>query len=142
MRSHGLQPTRLLHPRDFPGESTGVGCPSPSPVVCGDLNKTGIEKGRDTCVCAADSLLCTVETEITQSCPTLSDPMGCSPPGSSIHGVFQAKNTGVGCHCLLRPYNPALSLLGIYPEETKIEKDMYAKAHCSTIYNTWDMEAT
>ena len=31
------------------------------------------------------------ESEITQSCPTLSDPIDCSPPGSSIHGIFQAK---------------------------------------------------
>ena len=36
-----------------------------------------------------------------QSCPTLSDPMDCSLPGSSIHG-FSGKSTGVGCHCLLR----------------------------------------
>ena len=31
------------------------------------------------------------ESEVTQSCPTLSDPMECSPPGSSIHGIFQAR---------------------------------------------------
>ena len=31
------------------------------------------------------------ETEVAQSCPTLSDPMDCSPPGSSIHGIFQAR---------------------------------------------------
>ena len=31
------------------------------------------------------------ESEVTQSCPTLSDSMDCSPPGSSIHGIFQAK---------------------------------------------------
>ena len=30
------------------------------------------------------------ESEVTQSCPTLSDPMDCSLPGSSIHGIFQA----------------------------------------------------
>ena len=30
------------------------------------------------------------ESEVTQSCPTLSDPMDCSPVGSSIHGIFQA----------------------------------------------------
>ena len=30
------------------------------------------------------------ESEVTQSCLTLSDPMDCSPPGSSIHGIFQA----------------------------------------------------
>ena len=32
---------------------------------------------------------------------TLSDPMDCSLPGSSVHGIFPGKNTGVGCHCLL-----------------------------------------
>ena len=31
------------------------------------------------------------ESEVAQSCPTLSDPMDCSPPGSTIHGIFQAK---------------------------------------------------
>ena len=30
------------------------------------------------------------ESEVAQSCPTLSDPMDCSPPGSSTHGIFQA----------------------------------------------------
>ena len=31
------------------------------------------------------------ESAVTQSCPTLHDPMDCSPPGSSIHGNFQAR---------------------------------------------------
>ena len=31
------------------------------------------------------------ESEVYQSCPTLSDPMDCSPPGSSVHGIFQAR---------------------------------------------------
>ena len=31
------------------------------------------------------------ESEVTQSCPTLSDPMDCSSPGSSVHGIFQAR---------------------------------------------------
>ena len=31
------------------------------------------------------------EREVAQSCPTLSDPMDCSPPGSSVHGIFQAR---------------------------------------------------
>ena len=31
------------------------------------------------------------ENEVTQSCPTLSDPMDCSVPGSSVHGIFQAR---------------------------------------------------
>ena len=32
-----------------------------------------------------------IESEVTQSCPTLSDPMDGSLPGSSVHGIFQAK---------------------------------------------------
>ena len=31
------------------------------------------------------------ESEVAQSCPTLSDPMDCSRPGSSVHGIFQAR---------------------------------------------------
>ena len=31
------------------------------------------------------------ESEVVQSCPTFSDPMDCSPPGSSVHGIFQAR---------------------------------------------------
>ena len=42
--------------------------------------------------------LCT----LIQSCPTLCNPMDCSAPGSSICGILQAKNTGVGCHFLLQ----------------------------------------
>ena len=37
------------------------------------------------------------------SCPTLCDPMDCSPPGSlTVHGSFTGKNAGVGCHFLLQ----------------------------------------
>ena len=34
--------------------------------------------------------------EVTQSCPTLSDPMDCGPPGSSVHGIFQARVLELG----------------------------------------------
>ena len=74
-----------------------------------------------TYYCVQDSIINynhTVKSEVTQSCLTLSDPMECSLPGSSIHRIFQArvlqptrilhpwdfpgKNTGVGCHSLLQ----------------------------------------
>ena len=42
------------------------------------------------------------ESEVAQSCPTLCDPMDCSLSGSSIHGIFPGKSTGVGCHFLLQ----------------------------------------
>ena len=41
-----------------------------------------------------------------QSCPTLCDPMDSSLPGSSVHGILQAKNTGVSSHFLLRGIFP------------------------------------
>ena len=41
------------------------------------------------------------ESEGAQSCLTLRDPMDCSPPGSSIHGIFQARVLEWGCHCIL-----------------------------------------
>ena len=67
-RPHGLQPTRLLHPWDFPGKSTGVGCHFL--LQCMKVKS---------------------ESEAAQSCLTLSDPMDCSLPGSSVHGIFQAR---------------------------------------------------
>ena len=52
-----------------------------------------------SCSVLSDSLS---ENEVTQLCPTLCDPMDCSLPGSSPHGILQAKSTGVGCHFLLQ----------------------------------------
>ena len=43
---------------------------------------------------------------VTQSCPTLCDPIDSSPPGFSVHGDFPGKNTGVGCHALLQEIFP------------------------------------
>ena len=43
----------------------------------------------------------------SQSCLTLSDPLGDSLPGSSIHGNLPSKNIGVGCHFLLQGIFPA-----------------------------------
>ena len=39
---------------------------------------------------------------VTQSCPTLCNPMDCTPPGSSVHGDSPGKNIGVGCHAILQ----------------------------------------
>ena len=43
---------------------------------------------------------------VAKLCPTLCNPMDCSPPGSSAHGDFPGKYTGVGCHCLLQGLFP------------------------------------
>ena len=42
------------------------------------------------------------------------------------------------------PYDPAIPLLGIHTKETRTERDthMYPNVHCSTVYNSQDMEAT
>ena len=58
-------------------------------------------------------VLCTVASVMSNSY----DPMDCSPPGSSVHGILPGKNTGVGCHFLLQGIfqtqgsNPRLSCL-------------------------------
>ena len=78
MRPHRQQPTRLPHPWDSPGKNTGVGCHFL--IQCMKVKS---------------------ESEVAQSCPTPSDPMDCSPPGSSVHGTFQARgDTGLGKHNL------------------------------------------
>ena len=67
VRPHRPKPTRLPCPWDSSGKNTGVGCHFL--LQCMKVKS---------------------EREFTQSCPTLSDPMDCSPPGSSIHGILQA----------------------------------------------------
>ena len=68
VQPHRRQPTRLPHPWDSPGKNTGVGCHFLLQCM----------KGKS-------------ESEVAQSCPALHDPMDCSLPGSSIHGIFQAR---------------------------------------------------
>ena len=46
------------------------------------------------------------ESEVVQSCPTLCDPIDCSLPGSSVHGIFPGNSTGVDCHFLLQGIFP------------------------------------
>ena len=62
------QPTRLPRPWDSPGKNTGVDCHFL--LQCMKVKS---------------------ESEVAQSCPTLRDPMDCSLPGSSIHGISQAR---------------------------------------------------
>ena len=49
---------------------------------------------------------CCVLCLVAQSCPTLCNPMDCSPPGSSVHGDSLGKNTRVGCHAFLQGLFP------------------------------------
>ena len=68
VRPHRRQPTRLPRPWDSPGKNTGVGCHF-----------------------LLQSIKVKSESEVAQSCPTLSEPMDCSLPGSSVHGSFQTR---------------------------------------------------
>ena len=68
VRPHRPQPTRLRRPWNSPGKNTGVGCHFL--FQCMKVQS---------------------ESEVAQLCLTLSDAMDCSPPGSSVHGIFQAR---------------------------------------------------
>src|SRR5574340_989705 len=68
VRPRRWQPTSLSCPWDSPGKNTGVGCHFLLQCMEGKS-----------------------ESEVAQSCPTPSDPMDCSPPGSSVHGVAQSR---------------------------------------------------
>ena len=68
VRPHRRQPTRLLCPWDSPGKNTGVGCHFL--LQCMKVKS---------------------ESEVAQSCQTLSNPMDCSLPGFSVHGIFQVR---------------------------------------------------
>ena len=60
------------------------------------------------------------ESEVAQSCLTLSDPMDCSPLGSSVHGIFQARVLEWGAIAFSE-----LSLRG--------QKSVLVKSHCSML---------
>src|SRR5574338_987429 len=68
VRPHRWQPTRLPRPWDSPGKNTGVGCHF-----------------------LLQCMKVKCESEVAQSCPTLSDPRDCSLPGTSVHEIFQAR---------------------------------------------------
>ena len=68
VRPHRRQPARLPRPWDSPGKNTGVGCHFL--LQCMKVKS---------------------QSEVTQSCLPLRDPMDCNPSGSSIHGIFQAR---------------------------------------------------
>ena len=68
VRPHRWQPTRLPRPWDSLGKNTGVGCHFL--LQCRKVKS---------------------DSEVSQSHLTLCNPMDCSPPGSSVHGIFQAR---------------------------------------------------
>ena len=78
VRPHRRQPTRLPHPWDSPGKNTGVGSHF-----------------------LLQSMRVKSEIEVTQSCPTLNDPMAWLQPTRLLRPwEFPGEGTGVGCHCI------------------------------------------
>ena len=94
VRPHRRQPTRVPHPWDSPGKNTGVGCHFL--LHCMQVKS---------------------ESEVAQSSPTPSDPVDCSLPGSSVHGIFQARvlEWGAIAFSSMRIYDSAnLNARGLY----------------------------
>ena len=71
-------------------------------VVKGTVSNMPMRKWSNDKMFFEYNLACSV----TQSCLTLCNPIDCSPPGSSVHGIFPGKDTGVGCHFLLQGIFP------------------------------------
>ena len=82
VRPHRRQPTRLPRAWDSPGKNTGVGCHFL--LLCMKVKS---------------------ESEVAQSCPTLSNPMDCSLTGSSVHGIFQARVLEWGTIAFSMPFS-------------------------------------
>ena len=116
LRPHTWQPTRLPCSWDSPGKNTGVGChfllqcrkvKSESEVAQSCPTRSNpmdyslprllcpwdfpCKNSGVGCHCLLQCMTVKSESEVAQSRPTLGDPMDCSPPGSSTHGIFQAR---------------------------------------------------
>ena len=101
---HRQQPTRLPHPWDSPGKTTGVGCHFL--LQCMKVKSEGV---------------------VSQLCPTLSNPMYCSLPGSSVHGIFQARVLEWGaiaisicCGVVAKSFQPLCKLMDCGPPGSSI----------------------
>ena len=136
VRPRRWQLTRLHHPWDSPGKNTGVGChfllqcmkvksesevtqscPTlldpvdcslPGSCVHGILQARVLEWvaiAYSNRISSRKQRMC-FQHDITQSYPILCNPVGCSPPGTSVHGDSSGKNTGVSCQALLQGIFP------------------------------------
>ena len=91
----------------FSRQECWSGLPFPSP---GDRPGSGIRSTSpawQACSLSLSHLICAVLCLVAQLCPTLHDPMDCSPPSSSVHRDSPGKNTDVGFHALLQEIFPS-----------------------------------
>ena len=120
VRPHRRQPTRLSRPWDSPGRNTGTGCHFL--LQCMKVKS---------------------ESEVAQSCLTLSNPMDCSLPGSSIHGILQARVLEWGAiafsvitvqYMLIASYHCLLTKApSFYPLFDIFDSTIYLSLYCVSI---------
>ena len=116
---HRRQPNRLLCPWDSPGKNTGVGCHFL--LQCMKVKS---------------------QSEVAQSCPTLCDPMDCSLPDSSIHGILQARVLEWGAIALSAFMVKTLQKMYIEGTYLNIEKAIYDKPTANIILNGKKLKAS
>ena len=102
---HRRQPSRPPRPWDSPGKNTGVGCHFL--LQCMKVKS---------------------ESEVAQSCLTLSDPKDCSPLGSSVHGIFQARVLNWG----------AIALSERPPKCSQLSDSSQGPAEPSWLTDSWE----
>ena len=104
VQPHRRHLTRLPCPWDSPDKNTGVGCHFL--LQCMKVKS---------------------EREVAQSCPTLSNPMDCSPPGSSVHGILQARalERGAIAFSVLYSTGNYIQFLGINHNGKEYKKNVY-----------------
>ena len=102
VRPHRWKPTRLLRPWDSPGKNTGVGCHFL--LQCMKVKS---------------------EIEVAQPCLTLRDPMDCSLPGSSVHGIFQARVLEWGAIAFSKEKNIYTTQIPLQYHTTQIHYELF-----------------
>ena len=116
VRPQRQQPARLPCPWDSPGKNTGVGCHF-----------------------LLQYMKVKSESEVMQLCPTLCDPMDCSLPGSSIHGIFQARALEWGAIAFSIWHTNKLQLR-MYPRVKLLIKNRFMSrfsSYCQTVSQSY-----
>ena len=116
VQPHRRQPTRLRHPWDSPGKNTRVGCHFL--LQCIKVKS---------------------ESEVAQSCPTLRDPMDCSPPGSSVHGIFQTRVLEWGAIAFSRSWKKQENRFSLEPSarNAALMTNNEAREHAMFDFSPW-----
>ena len=111
VRPHRRQPTRVPHSWDSPGKNTRVGCHFL--LQCMKVKS---------------------ESEVPQSCLTLCNPMECSLPGSSVHGILKARVLEWGAMLILkkkRDFKSRIQVLTLinWKKESKLNSKQVEGSH-------------